>query len=55
MRAAAWPSGKAGVCKTLTPSSNLGAALNNKKDRLQSNRSFLMPSGIFSDLLTLSL
>jgi hypothetical protein len=24
---AAWPSGKAGDCKSLTPSSNLGAAL----------------------------
>ena len=28
-RPAAWPSGKAEDCKSFTPSSNLGAALNN--------------------------
>lgn len=30
-RAEAWPSGKAGACKALIPSSNLGASFSNPK------------------------
>lgn len=30
-RVAAWPSGKAGVCKTLIPGSNPGAAFKNEE------------------------
>gem|GEM_PF-6877634 len=37
---AAWPSGKAGVCKTLIPSSTLGAASKFINIIFQENRGF---------------
>jgi hypothetical protein len=45
---AAWPSGKAGACKALTPSSNLGAAFKNRSGVLCA---FVAPARLWQSLL----